>query len=497
VVLQATAARVLVRVNTDQTAELTPDDWKWTQMKGGDSFLKPGDIVYVRMADAPPGTAGQQIQHGDAPMHAVLEQDSGAQGSLMAVDNGTGEVLAMVGGRDYNLSQFNRATQAQRQVGSSFKPYVYAAAVEAGAKPDDIIVDGPTTFSTPGGPYTPHNYEGDYKGPMTLLSAFAESRNIPALKLADRVGMKTVVEMVHRFGVTSNVPMFLPVAIGAADLTLQEQVGSYSVFPNDGIRLEPHYIRKVTTIDDMALQQPNAAVQVVLDVKTARTMMQFLQAVTKYGTGAAAAQLNHPLGGKTGTTNDFTDAWFIGFSPSVTCGTWVGFDDPAQTLGEKETGAAAALPIWMSFMRKAIEGKPDEKFPADQAPKPAATAGGGSIGIAGMTAMNQGDGNAASMAPKPKSGPIPIPNSSKATFIPITTPKSATAAATGANPSSTKSATTNAVKNDAPVKGAAPSAAPAKPAAAATPSPKSGAAAGSSAAPVAHPAQSAPSAPQQ
>jgi penicillin-binding protein 1A len=369
-VLEASPNRVLLRVGA-LTAAMTPEDWRWTGQKDGNSFLKAGDIVYVRIADAMPGTAGQQVQHGDAPLHAQLEQDSGAQASLMAVDNSDGEVLAMVGGRDYNLSQFNRATQAERQVGSSFKPYVYATAVEAGAKPTDLIVDGPTTFNTPGGPYTPHNYEGDYKGAMTLLNAFAESRNIPALKLADRVGISKVVDMVHRFGVTSPVPLFLPVAIGAADLTLYEQVASYSVFPNDGIRLAPHYIRKVTTTDGMALQEQdaNSTVQAVIDVQTARTMMTFLQAVTKFGTAAAAQQLKHPLGGKTGTTNDFTDAWFIGFSPSVTCGTWVGFDDPSRTLGEKETGAQAALPIWMDFMRVAIAGKPDEVFPADDVTK--------------------------------------------------------------------------------------------------------------------------------
>ena len=171
---------------------------------------------------------------------------------MMAVDNANGEVLAMVGGRDFALSQFNRATQAQREVGSSFKPYVYTTAVEAGAKPTDIIVDGPVSFYTPNGPYTPHNYEANYKGAMTLLNAFAESRNIPALKLADRSGIRKVIETAHRFGITSNMPAFLPVAIGAADITLYEQVGAYSVFPNDGIRIEPHYIRKVTQADGLA-----------------------------------------------------------------------------------------------------------------------------------------------------------------------------------------------------------------------------------------------------
>jgi penicillin-binding protein 1A len=286
----------------------------------------------------------------------------------MAVDNASGEVLAMVGGRDFALSQFNRATQSQREVGSSFKPYVYTTAIEAGAKPTDLIVDGPVSFYTPNGPYTPHNYEGDYKGTMSLLMAFAESRNIPALKLADHVGIRKVIETTHRFGVTSNIPAFLPIAIGAADISLYEQVQSFSVFPNDGIRIEPHYIRKVTQANGMPLDEPPPQVNEVISVDTARTMMQFLQAVTQYGTGAAASQLKHPLGGKTGTTNDFTDAWFIGFSPSVTCGTWIGYDN-RQSLGEKETGARAALPMWMDFMRAAIAQHPNEKFPQGNAPK--------------------------------------------------------------------------------------------------------------------------------
>ncbi|HMF63300.1 MAG TPA: PBP1A family penicillin-binding protein [Edaphobacter sp.] len=339
-------------------AVLTPEDWKWTQNLDGDSFLRNGDVVYVRLEGSSP----------DGTLHASLEQDSGAQASMMAVNNADGEVVAMVGGRDFALSQFNRATQAQRQVGSSFKPYVYTTAIEAGAKPTDIVVDGPTTFPTPNGPYTPHNYEAGYKGAMTLLSAFAESRNIPALKLASHLGIRKVIETAHRFGITSEIPAFLPVALGSADITLYEQVGAYSVFPNDGIRIEPHYIRKVTQADGLPFDDKKPEVTEVISVETARTMMQLLQAVVRMGTGGAASQLKHPLGGKTGTTNDYTDAWFIGFSPSITCGTWIGYDD-RQSLGEKETGARAALPMWMDFMRAAIANKPDETFASAGAPK--------------------------------------------------------------------------------------------------------------------------------
>jgi len=352
---------------------MTPEDWKWTGQAHGDALVKPGDVIYVQLGSAMEGTARK----------ATLEQDSGAQGSLMAMDNTSGDVLAMVGGRDYALSQFNRATQSQRQTGSSFKPYVYTAAVEAGVKPEDIIVDGPVSF----GSYTPHNYEGDYMGAISVLTAFAHSRNIPALKLAARVGMHTVIDTVHRFGVTANMPAYLPVALGAAEITLEEQVASYAVFPNDGLRVTPRLLRKVSNADGITLWEQPPAVKEVTSQETARTMMRLLKEVTRSGTGAAASQLKHPLGGKTGTTSDYTDAWFLGFSPSVTCGVWVGFDS-RQSLGEKETGAKAALPIWMTFMKAAIVGKDDEHFSGDAAvvadaakapsaiPLPAGTAAG-------------------------------------------------------------------------------------------------------------------------
>jgi penicillin-binding protein 1A len=173
-----------------------------------------------------------------------------------------------------------------------------------------------------------------------------------------------VIEVAHRFGVTSNIPAYLPVALGAVEITLEEQVASYSVFPNDGIRVTPRLVRKVSNSDGITLWEEPPTVKDVTSQQTARTMMRLLREVTRSGTGAAAAQLNHPLGGKTGTTSDYTDAWFMGFSPSVTCGVWVGFDS-RQSLGDKETGARAALPIWMTFMREAIKGKDEERFTSD------------------------------------------------------------------------------------------------------------------------------------
>jgi penicillin-binding protein 1A len=350
VVTHVLPLEIRARVGNSEIVIL-PADWQWTGQRLADPLVKKGDLIYVHLSDTMEGSSRR----------AALEQDSGTQGSLYAMDNTSGDVLAMVGGRDYALSEFNRATQAERQTGSSFKPYVYTTAMEEGAKPTDIVIDEPATFGT----YTPHNYENDFKGVMTLTSAFAESRNIPAVKLAARVGIRKVIDTVHRFGVTTNIPAYLPVALGAAEITLQEQVTSYSVFPNDGIRVTPRLIRKVENYDGIALWQDRPEINQVISQQTARSMMTLFRAVTAYGTGAAVAQLNHPLGGKTGTTSEYTDAWFLGFSPSVTCGVWIGFDS-RESLGEKETGARAALPIWITFMKAAIAGKDDEQFLADQ-----------------------------------------------------------------------------------------------------------------------------------
>ena len=328
---------------------LTPTDWAWTGFKTADQFLHVGDIIYVQLS----GQDGSLLR-------GHLDEDTGAEGALFAMDNATGDVLALVGGRDFNLSQFDRATQAERQTGSSFKPYVYTAAIEAGARPDEIILDTPATF----GDWSPHDYEGNYLGPITLTKAFADSRNIPAVRLADRVGINRVIATAHQFGITSNIPPFLPIALGSVEVTLEQQVGAYSVFPNDGIRVAPRFIRRVTTSDGMPLSESVPEVSEAISQKTARIMMVMLREVTRSGTAAAASALNHPLGGKTGTTSDFTDAWFIGFSPSVTCGVWTGYDD-RQSLGEKESGARVALPIWMDFMKAAIAQHPDEKFPGD------------------------------------------------------------------------------------------------------------------------------------
>jgi penicillin-binding protein 1A len=332
------------------TASISPADAAWTHHTIRD-ILKPGDIVYVRILSLNEGKA-----------HVSLEQDSGTEGALVAIDNSTGEIKAMVGGRDFNISKFNRATQALRQAGSSFKAYVYTAAIDQGAKPDDTIVDEPVTFQTTSGTYIPHNYDDKFEGTITLRRALAQSRNIPALKLADQIGIKKVIDYARRFGITSNLPPYLPVALGAAEVILLEQTAAFSVFPNDGVRITPRYITKVTDYEGRVLQEDFPEVKDVVSANTARIMTALLREVVLHGTAVSASRLQLPVAGKTGTTNDFTDAWFVGFSPSITCGVWIGYDEK-RTLGSKESGAHAALPIWMDFMKSALAGKDPGEFP--------------------------------------------------------------------------------------------------------------------------------------
>ncbi len=327
------------------TSALGQPDVAWTQQKLA-AILKAGDICYVKILAL--GTNGAA--------RVSLEQDSGVQGSLLAIDNATGGIKAMVGGRDFNESKFDRVTQAMRQVGSSFKPYVYTTIIDGGASPDDTILDEPISFETSSGPYSPHNYDEKFEGIITLRRALAQSRNIPALKLANQVGIKSVIDYAGRFGITAKLPPYLPVALGSAEIALIEQTSAYSVFPNDGVRVIPRYITRVTDYEGRVLEEDFPDVKDVISERTARIMTSMLREVVLHGTAVAAAKLPFPVAGKTGTTNDFTDAWFVGFSPTMTCGVWVGYDEK-KSLGAKETGAHAALPIWMNFMTAAMAGK--------------------------------------------------------------------------------------------------------------------------------------------
>jgi len=344
------------------SASLGPADAAWTGRRIP-QLLAPGDVAYVKIISL----------GADNQARVALEQDSGVQGALVAIDNATGDIKAMVGGRDFDTSKFNHATQAQRQVGSSFKPYVYTAAIDQGATPDDVVLDAPVTFTTPSGPYIPHNYDERFEGNISLRRALANSRNIPALEIAQKVGIASVISYAHRFGISEEIPQYLPIALGAADATVLEQTSAYSTFPNDGVRLLPRYITKVTDYDGRLLEENYPDVRDVISQRTARIMTSMLQEVVLHGTGVAASRLPYALAGKTGTTNDFTDAWFIGFSPNLACGVWVGFDQK-KSLGNRETGARAALPIWMEFMQAALTGRDPGQFQSPPQLQPSAVA---------------------------------------------------------------------------------------------------------------------------
>lgn len=332
-------------------AMLTPSDFSWTGHKSAAEILKPGDLVVVQIKELTGNTATVQ-----------LEQQPAAQAALLAIDNATGEIKAMVGGYDFDQSKFNRATQAVRQTGSSFKVYVYADALEQGADPFDTVVDEPVTFHSGAQNYTPHNYDEKFEGRITLRRALADSRNIPAVRLLDHVGIENVIDLARKCGITSPLPPYLPLALGAADLTLLEHTSAFTVFPDDGIHIEPHYIKRVTSYDGALLEEARPNVTDVVPPTVARTMVAMLEDVVQFGTGVRAKELGRPSAGKTGTTNDFTDAWYIGFTPEITAGVWVGNDDKRVSLGKKETGARAALPIWLEFMQQAMQGMPVENF---------------------------------------------------------------------------------------------------------------------------------------
>jgi len=332
-------------------AILSASEFAWTGRKKPADLLRVGDLAQFSIQELRENTARVQ-----------LEQQTGPQGAMLAIDNSTGEIKAMVGGYSFEDSKFNRATQAVRQVGSSFKVYVYADALEKGSTPFDTIVDLPFTTMSGGQAYSPRNYDEKFEGTITLRRALAGSRNVPAVKLAEKVGISTVVDMTRRFGISTPLPPYLPLALGAADMKLVEHVSAFTVFPNDGIRIDPHMIRRVTSYDGALLEEAHPEVHDVLSPDVARTMTAMLEEVIQFGTGIQAKTLGRPAAGKTGTTQDYTDAWFVGYTPQITAGVWVGFDDKQISLGKKETGARAALPIWLEFMQGATAGMPALDF---------------------------------------------------------------------------------------------------------------------------------------
>jgi penicillin-binding protein 1A len=340
--------------------ELPKGAFTWTRKTSAADLLKVGDLVQVEV----------RAMQGGVPQTLALEQDPIVEGALLAIDNRTGQVRAMVGGFDFVRSKFNRATQAKRQVGSSFKPFIYTTAIDRGYTPVSIFVDEPISLDAGPNqpPYEPLNYDRKYEGPVTLRRAIEDSRNVPAVKALAELGPANVIKVAARFGLPPNMPPYLSLALGSVEETLWDMTSAYTAFPNQGVRMRPYSVISIADREGNVIEENRPEPHEAIRADTAYVMTNLLRGVVLHGTAEAAASLDWPLAGKTGTMDEYTDAWFIGFDPNITVGVWVGYDEK-KPLGNNETGAIAALPIWMDFMKAYIDTRADRKnVPIFEAP---------------------------------------------------------------------------------------------------------------------------------
>ncbi|WP_192365011.1 penicillin-binding protein 1A [Mesorhizobium mediterraneum] len=381
-------------------------DGKTVKAKSPADVLKPGDVIFVQKKE---GTDGAYI----------LRQAPEVEGGMIAMDPHTGRVLAMVGGFSYSQSEFNRATQAMRQPGSSFKPIVYSAALDNGYTPASVIMDGPITIKSGNTTWTPKNYDGRTAGPATLRSGIERSRNLMTVRLANDMGMKLVAEYAERFGVYDRLAPSLPMALGSGETTVMRMVSAYSIMANGGKSIKPtlidriqdRYGKTVYRQDERGCENCNAAEwqnqpepelvdnsEQVLDPMTAYQITSMMEGVVERGTGATVAELGRHIAGKTGTTNDEKDTWFIGYTPNLVVGLYMGYDQP-KGLGKGATGGGLAAPIFKDFMRVALDGTPNVDFQVPEGMK--------LIAINRKTGMaaNPDDAGAFIEAFKPGTGP--------------------------------------------------------------------------------------------
>jgi len=309
---------------------------------------RTGDVLHVKLAD---------IQQNAPAYQFRLDPELQVQGALLALEPQSGLVKAMVGGVDFEQSQFNRAVQGARQPGSSFKPLIFAAALDHDLTPASVIVDEPISFQVNNSVWRPHNYEDRFFGPTTLRDALTFSRNVVTVKLATRVGIKPLVRYIQRLGIRSPLPPNLSLALGSAEVSLLELASAYAVFANAGQRSEPRFITRITDSQGNLIDEYLPQTEQVISAETAYLMTSMMQSVIDRGTGKRAKALDRPAAGKTGTTNDFNDAWFVGYTPQLLAGVWVGFDEK-RPLGKGETGGRVAAPIWEAFMSKALAEAP-------------------------------------------------------------------------------------------------------------------------------------------
>lgn len=303
-----------------------------------DKILKVGDVIKVGFKSS----KGNEL---------TLEQEPEAEGALVALDPGTGFIRAMVGGYDYSKSEYNRAAYAKRQPGSAFKPVIYATAMDNGFTPASMIDDEPVTYKGgPKGDWSPDNYDHKYYGLTRLRDALAYSRNIVTVKLVDTMGVDKVIEFARNMGLEEEMPRNLSIALGSISVTPMELAMAYSVFANGGMRMKQKTIKYITDSKGRILESNEPEGEQAISPETAFLITSMMEDVVNYGTGWRAKALGRPVAGKTGTTNDYRDAWFVGYVPDMLTCVWVGFDD-MRSLGNQETGARAASPIWVNFMK--------------------------------------------------------------------------------------------------------------------------------------------------
>src|SRR5690606_31872324 len=334
------------------TAAVGPDDMGRSG-KRPKAELKPGYLAEFLIKKVDPETQTLDVE---------LSQVPEIQASLVTINAHTGEIVCMVGGYDFHTNRFNNATQGLRQTGSAYKPFIYAAAVEDGMTPDMLVSGAPIKR----GGWSPHNYDGSLSHPnVPMKIALAKSYNLAAVHLLEQVGIQAGAQMVRRFGITNPMAPSLPSALGASEVSLLEMVAAYSAFPNKGIRMAPHLIRKVYSRDGSLLEEWDNSSSKVMSEYVALTMVQMMRGVTAPGgTAPGASAAGQPLAGKTGTVNDHTDVWFIGYTPTYTTGVWMGNPERKENLGGGMTGGHGALPYFNAFMNPFMKGKPRESFPS-------------------------------------------------------------------------------------------------------------------------------------
>jgi len=342
---------------------------------GSDLVYKGGLSVYTTLNPLMQRAAEQALREGLKAIAARQRPRTAGpgaasppvpEGAVVVIEPATGYVKALVGGSDFAQTEFNRALHARRQPGSAFKPFVYLAALEAGRTPADLVEDSPVRYPAgPGKTWAPENYDGKFRGTITLQEALEHSVNVPTVKLLEEIGVGRVIDVARRLGIESPLEPNLTLALGSSSVTLMELTSAYAALANGGVRMEPLLIRYITDAQGRLLEENIPRGREAVSPAVAYVLTQMLRGAVERGTAVQARALGRPLAAKTGTTNDFSDAWFLGYTPTLAAGVWVGHDR-LRTLGPDETGARAALPIWLAFVREALRDQPAEDFPVPE-----------------------------------------------------------------------------------------------------------------------------------